>query len=437
MERAELGASLSVTLPQDRLDRDAVAIVSRLQREGYTAYLVGGCVRDLLLGGEPKDFDIGTSASPEECKEVFGRRCRLIGRRFKLAHIRAGAQIFEVATFRGPPEDQEVVNDSGFVVRANSYGTPEQDAISRDFTMNGLFYDPISGEILDHVGGQDDINAGTIRTIGAAQQRFREDPVRLLRAIKFSARLNLTLHEDIMAAAQETAPLVHDCPVARVTEEVFRIFETGHAAKALELMKELKVLDILLPEVASILLSAEERWIDAQQWLEQVDRMVKAHGVLPRESTFGLLVWPLVQPLLADCDPADQIDWGAAVSDWTQDAVIRMGIPLRHRHLLRAVANLMRRLTRSKKRPRKHSLVRTPALPVALSLMRIEFLLRGQHQGVYEEWARTLAEHHLTAAPVESRLEGNEPGRDQVKRGRSRRSRRRSKRNDSGVSAES
>lgn len=420
---------MSVTLPTERLDRDAVAIVSRLQREGFTAYLVGGCVRDLLLGGEPKDFDIATSASPEECKEVFGRRCRLIGRRFKLAHIRAGAQIFEVATFRGPPEDQEVVDDSGFVVRANSYGTPEQDAISRDFTMNGLFYDPISGEIHDHVGGQADIEAGTIRTIGDAQQRFREDPVRLLRAIKFSARLNLNLHEDIVAVAEDTAPLVHDCPVARVTEEFFRIFETGHSAAALALMAELNVLEALLPEVASVLLSEEERWPLAQAWLSHVDRLVAAHGVLPRESTFGLMIWPLVYPRLESQEMAQNADWGAAVSEWTYEAVIRMGIPLRHRHLLRAVANLMRRLVHSSKRGRRHSLIRTPALPVALSILRIEFLLHGKHQALYEEWASTLAAHQLSAAPIESRLEDSELGREHAKRGRSRRSPRKRQRN--------
>ncbi|MGB0591443.1 MAG: polynucleotide adenylyltransferase PcnB [Myxococcota bacterium] len=418
---------MSVTLPAEFLDRDAVSIVARLQREGYTAYLVGGCVRDLLLGGEPKDFDIGTSASPEECKEVFGRRCRLIGRRFKLAHIRAGSQIFEVATFRGPPEDQEVVDDSGFVVRANSYGTPEQDAISRDFTMNGLFYDPIAGEIHDHVGGQDDIKAGTIRTIGDAHQRFREDPVRLLRAIKFAARLGLNLHEDVAAAAEETAPLVHDCPVARVTEEFFRIFETGHAAAALKLMNDLDILDVLLPEVASLVLANSERWEHAMAWLEQVDRVVMAHGVLPRESTFGLMVWPLVQPGLDAEEMLQNGDWGGAVADWTYDAVVRMGIPLRHRHLLRAVANLMRRLTASKKRIRRHSLVRTPALPVALSIIRIGFLLTGKHQALYDDWVGTLTEHGLTAAPIEPRLEDKEFGRESGNRSRQRRRPRRRK----------
>jgi poly(A) polymerase len=430
---------VSVTLSAQFLDRDAVSIVARLQREGYATYLVGGCVRDLLLGGEPKDFDIGTAASPEQCKEVFGRRCRLIGRRFKLAHIRAGAQIFEVATFRGPPEDQEVVDDSGFVVRANSFGTAEQDAISRDFTMNGLFYDPITGQIHDHVGGQEDIRAGTIRTIGDAQQRFREDPVRLLRAIKFSARLGLSLHEDVVAAAEETAPLVHDCPVARVTEEFFRIFETGHAAAALNLMNELGILGALLPEVASILLSEPDRWDDAMRWLEQVDRLVRAHGVLPRESTFGLMAWPLVAPGLHSEDMAKHGDWGGAVADWTHDAVARMGIPLRHRHLLRAVANLMRRLTGSKQRIRRHALVRTPALPVALSLMRISFLLTGQYQALYDEWAATLAEHGLTAAPIEPRAEDAESGRGhggrrEQRRRPQRRSRRRNEQTDQASS---
>ena len=312
-------------------------------------------------------------------------------------------------------------------MRANSYGTPEQDAISRDFTMNGLFYDPIAGEIHDHVGGQDDIKAGTIRTIGDAHQRFREDPVRLLRAIKFAARLGLNLHEDVAAAAEETAPLVHDCPVARVTEEFFRIFETGHAAAALKLMNDLDILDVLLPEVASLVLANSERWEHAMAWLEQVDRVVMAHGVLPRESTFGLMVWPLVQPGLDAEEMLQNGDWGGAVADWTYDAVVRMGIPLRHRHLLRAVANLMRRLTASKKRIRRHSLVRTPALPVALSIMRIGFLLTGKHQALYDDWVGTLTEHGLTAAPIEPRLEDKEFGRESGNRSRQRRRPRRRK----------
>ncbi|MDP6944811.1 MAG: polynucleotide adenylyltransferase PcnB [Myxococcota bacterium] len=403
---------MSTALPHQLLDRDAVSIVSRLQRRGYTAFLVGGCVRDLLLGREPKDFDIATSASPEECKEVFGRRCRLIGRRFKLAHIRAGANIYEVATFRGPPEDQEVVDTSGFVVRANTYGTPEQDAISRDFTMNGLFYDPISGTIHDHVGGQDDIGTGTIRTIGDALQRFREDPVRLLRAIKFSARLGMTLHPDIVAVAEETAPLVHDCPVARVTEEFFRILETGHATASIRLMKDLGVLGDLMPEVATIVLADDERWSEAMTWLPQVDRLVRAHGVLPRESTFGLLVWPLVRQALQSEEMASHGDWGAVVADLTYDAVVRMGIPQRHRHLLRAVANLMRRLTRPSRRGRRSGMLRTPALAVTLSLLRIEFLLTGEHQPLYEEWTGELVTMGLSAAPIEPRLEDLHIGQD-------------------------
>ena len=399
--------ALARSFPMSSLDADAVSVVTRLQREGYVAYLVGGCVRDLLLGGTPKDFDIATSALPEQLKDVFGRRCRLIGRRFKLAHIRAGSKIFEVATFRGPPEEQDTAeDDSGFVVRANNYGTPEQDALSRDFTMNGLFYDPVAGNILDFVGGGEDISARRIRTIGDAEQRFREDPVRLLRAVKFAARIGLELDADIVAAAPVTAPLIHDCPVARVTEELFRVLETGHARRSIEVLRSLGVVEVILPEVAGVL-DESEGWDAAMRWLEQVDRVVRAHDTLPRESTFALLVWPLIRTAIMSQEEPASIDWGHLTADLIQEGAVRMAVPIRHRQLLRAVANVMRRLRFPMRRTRRGALLRTPALPVALALLRMDWLLGAGDElaATYDEWTQALAEFNVTAAPVEPRLE--------------------------------
>ncbi len=414
--------ALARSFPMDSLDGDAVSVVTRLQREGYTAYLVGGCVRDLLLGGTPKDFDIATSALPEELREVFGRRCRLIGRRFKLAHIRAGAKIFEVATFRGPPEDQDTEDDSGFVVRANNFGTPEQDAQSRDFTMNGLFYDPVAGTIIDFVGGSEDIAAGRIKTIGDAEQRFREDPVRLLRAVKFAARIGLELDQDIIDAAPITAPLIHDCPVARVTEEIFRVLETGHAERTIAVLRRLGVIDVVLPEVAGVL-DESDSWDAGMAWLAQVDRVVRAHDTLPRESTFVLLTWPLISAVITSQEDAGRLDWGRLTADLIQEGTVRMAVPIRHRQLLRAVANIMRRLRYPNRRTRRAALLRAPALPVALALLRIEWLMGGDPSlaETYEDWAEALQRFRVTAAPVEPRLEetgfahepdaGRRPGR--------------------------
>ena len=166
--------------------------------------MVGGCVRDIILGRTPKDFDVATSATPNEVRGLF-RNCRIIGRRFRLAHIHFGSKIIEVATFRGGDvneDDADAVAEEGdrLIIRANNFGTPEQDAESRDFTINGLFYDPIEQKLIDNVNGYVDVSAHMIRTIGDPDIRFQEDPVRILRGIKFAARLGFELHPDTLAA---------------------------------------------------------------------------------------------------------------------------------------------------------------------------------------------------------------------------------------------
>jgi poly(A) polymerase len=390
------------------IDPDAVDVVSHLQSEGYVTYLVGGCVRDLLLDLSPKDFDIATTASPEECKAVFGRRCRLIGRRFKLAHIRSGREIFEVATFRGRPEDQDA-DTEGFVVRANTYGSPAEDAASRDFTINGLFYDPVAHLIHDFVDGRRDVDRRLVRTIGDAEQRFREDPVRILRAIKFSGRIGLELDEPIRIAAAEVAPHIHDCPVARVTEELFRLVESGHAARTLSVMRELNVLQIVLPEIHEALGAVEELWPEWEAWLGQMDRQVRAHGALPRDSIFTLLIWPVIWARLQANEAPEHIDWGALAFQTILAGALRMSLPVRHRHTLKMTANVLRRLLYPTKRQRRAPILRSPALPLALTILRMRHVLGDTSVApIYEHWASGLEEANIWAAPAAPRkLEPN------------------------------
>ena len=407
---------------RDYIDPDATEIVSRLQREGFETYLVGGCVRDLLLDLSPKDFDIATTASPEECKRVFGRRCKLIGRRFKLAHIRSGREIFEVATFRGRPEDQVADDESGFVVRANTYGSPAEDAISRDFTINGLFYDPIAHLIHDFVDGRSDVESRLVRTIGDAEQRFREDPVRILRAIKFAGRIGLELDPPIVIAAQEVAPHIHDCPVARVTEELFRLVETGHARRTLSLMRDLGVLAVVLPEIQEALDTDAELWTHWEAWLGQLDRQVRAHGVLPRESTFVLMIWPVIWRRIMTHEDPGQEDWGALAFETILPGALRMSLPVRHRHMLKATANVARRILYPRKRQKKRSILRSPALPVALSVLRMRFTLGDQDiVSTYEHWARMLEDENVRAAPCPPRRSAAErqASPDRHRRGKS------------------
>ena len=402
-------AAVSRTLPAARIDPGALSIVKTLQREGFTAYLVGGCVRDLLLDRAPKDFDIATEATPEELRGVFRRRCRIIGRRFKLAHVRAGATIFEVATFRGVPDDQETAaDDSGFVVRANTYGTPRDDAFSRDFTVNGLFYDPVAEQIIDHVGGLADVEARCLRTIGDTAQRFREDPVRLLRAVRFAAKLGLALHDDIVAAAPAAVELLDVCPPPRVAEEVYRLFETGTGRRARAIMRELGVLEAVLPELVGRAregVNAQEADEELDAWLAEVDRQVIIHGGVPRPDLFALLAWPVLAPLLPS-PPPSRGAWGDVADEAIKPLLKRLIIPVRHRQRLHGVANYLARFQQPPRRRPHLSPHRVGALPAALSVVRLRARLGWATEAelaAYEVWCAHANDVGVWAAPVEPR----------------------------------
>lgn len=237
-------------LDRSAIDPDADRVVRKLTRAGYKAYLVGGCVRDLLVGQTPKDFDVATSATPNEIRATF-RNSRIIGRRFRLAHVFFGAKIIETATFRANPRDED---DRDLLIRRdNVFGTEAEDARRRDFTINGLFYDVESEEVLDHVGGLADLDAKLVRTIGDPDIRFQEDPVRMLRAIKFAARLGFGFDEATWRALLRWRSEISKCSPPRLLEEVHRLLRGGAARRSFELMVETNVLAVLSPHVAGLL----------------------------------------------------------------------------------------------------------------------------------------------------------------------------------------
>jgi poly(A) polymerase len=210
---------------------NACKVVNRLQESGFAAFIVGGSVRDLLLGVEPKDFDVATSATPDEVRNLF-RSARLIGRRFRLAHVRFGREVIEVATFRGSAEqdsEHREVEAGGRVVRDNVFGSEAEDAERRDFTINALMYDPANETIRDHVGGYEDVRQRRLRLIGDPVIRYREDPVRLLRAVRFQVKLGLTLEPQTAGPMVSLAPLLNDIPPARLFDEILKLFLAGHA----------------------------------------------------------------------------------------------------------------------------------------------------------------------------------------------------------------
>ncbi len=242
--------SLDVT--KDRVDANALDVVGRLRRAGFQALLVGGCVRDLLLGAAPKDFDVATNATPEQVRRLF-RRARMVGRRFKIAHVHYGGEFVEVSTFRrrlATDEDGDHrAHPTGLILRDNAYGTLEEDAFRRDFTVNALYYGPHDNEILDFVGGIEDLRQHRLRFIGNPPERLREDPVRLLRALRFRAKLGFELDDGITRDAHRTAARLTAIPPARLFEEFTKLFLTGHAENTWQTIKASPVRGVLFPGV--------------------------------------------------------------------------------------------------------------------------------------------------------------------------------------------
>ncbi len=236
-------------MSSDILDRDAYSVVQKLHRSGYVSYFVGGCVRDSLLGQHPKDFDIATSARPRDLRQTF-RNCRLIGKRFTLAHVLFPQdKVIEVATFRQRPSEED--QEDGLIVQDNEFGTAESDAQRRDFTINALYYDPLKREIIDYCDGMSDVYHRVLRSIGDPQVRFREDPIRMLRAIKFAARLNLSFEPSLAAALRSERLECLKAARPRFSQEVVRMLQGGGARRSYELLEELGFLGLLIPELAA------------------------------------------------------------------------------------------------------------------------------------------------------------------------------------------
>ncbi|QSX39144.1 polynucleotide adenylyltransferase PcnB [Shewanella sedimentimangrovi] len=251
------GLSLSVvprnahTISRKSISENALKVLYRLNKAGYQAYLVGGGVRDLLLGMEPKDFDVVTNATPEDIKKLF-RNCRIVGRRFRLAHIVFGRDVIEVATFRGHhgEEDGDKIskaNAEGRLLRDNVYGDIDEDAERRDFTVNALYYDIADYSIRSYGGGMEDLNDGMLRLIGDPETRYREDPVRMIRAVRFATKLGMRIEDATAAPIRTLAPLLRDIPAARMYEEVLKLFFAGKAQANYQMMQDYQLFEPLFP----------------------------------------------------------------------------------------------------------------------------------------------------------------------------------------------
>ena len=287
-------------LARDRISRNAVNVVERLQKAGYQAYAVGGCVRDLMLDFDPKDFDVATSATPEQVRAEF-RNARIIGRRFKLVHVHFGREIIEVATFRANhPEiddednpQQSSRHESGRILRDNVYGSLEDDAQRRDFTINALYYDPVTERILDYAHGVPDIRNRQIRLIGDPTQRYQEDPVRMLRAVRFAAKLDFDIERHTAEPIKRLAPLLRDIPSARLFDEVLKLFLSGYAEHTFELLLQYDLFAPLFPAAGAALRQQPDYAgkLIRQALINTDDRIEQGKPVTPA-FLFAALLWP-------------------------------------------------------------------------------------------------------------------------------------------------
>ncbi len=341
----------------DRIDPDAANVVRRLKDSGHAAYLVGGCVRDLLLGLKPKDFDVVTSATPQEIKRRF-HNSRIIGRRFRLAHVFFGPKIIETSTFRANPREMEDDDNDGaapesgdlLIRRDNVFGTPEQDARRRDFTINGLFYDIDAKQVIDHVQGLPDLETRLVRTIGDPDIRFREDPIRILRAVKFAARCNLTIEPETYRRMMEHRQEIAKCAQARVSEEFYRLLRGGAAKRSLELLVEMDLLELLVPELARGLKGEpaddEATLRRARLWsyLAALDRSTAARPVAPSNAL--ILAALLLPPLRDSLDPDSNgvRDVGQMVAQAIAPALERLRPSRRDSELARQILLALRHL---------------------------------------------------------------------------------------------
>jgi len=324
---------------EDRIDPDAAKVMRRLVKGGYEAYLVGGGVRDLLVDITPKDFDVATSARPDDVRRLF-RNSRIIGRRFRLVHVLfGGGKVIETATFRRAPQQADNDSEDLLIRTDNVFGDAHEDALRRDFTINALFYDLEHHVVLDWVGGMPDIGRRTVHTIGDPSVRFREDPVRILRAIKFSARLDFGISPEVYDAMVECRAALARAAKPRLFDELLKLLRCGSAHRALWLMWEIGLLDVLLPELSTYLADQPEEEDTLWRLLDAVDTVTRERGPLDDVVLVTIL---LAEPLKEACNGArDRVD---AAYRFLEAIVDRLNVPRRIAEPVRRVVAILPRI---------------------------------------------------------------------------------------------
>ncbi|PCJ93731.1 MAG: poly(A) polymerase [Porticoccaceae bacterium] len=288
-------------LSPQKISSGARKVVEQLSRDGYQAYLVGGCVRDLMMELKPKDFDVATDATPEQVKQLF-KRSRIIGRRFQIVHVRMGPEIIEVTTFRAHHTDKKIHRDKaqrsakGMLLRDNIFGSIDEDASRRDFTMNAFYYRPQDNSVYDYANGLPDIEQRLIRIIGNPTDRYREDPVRMLRAVRFAAKLGFKLEENTANAISKTYQLLADIPPARLFDEVLKLLINGHALATFHLLRQYQLFGILFPATEDALAKDPGYYLRfVEQALTNTDKRIRSGKHVTPAFLFAALLWPALK----------------------------------------------------------------------------------------------------------------------------------------------
>lgn len=370
-------------LDEDAIDSDAAKVVRRLERAGFQAYLVGGCVRDLLLSGRPKDFDVATSARPDDVRSLF-RNCRIIGRRFRLAHVLfGGGKVVEVATFRRNPTEADSDEDDDLLIRSdNVFGEAHEDALRRDFTINALFYDLDRRQVLDWCGGMPDIQRRTIRTIGEPAVRFREDPVRILRAIKFAARLDLGIDPAVYDAMVGSRGELARAARPRIFEEILRLMRMGGSHRSMWLMWEMGAMAILMPELSAFLDDDEATDGGSIRFFKKmslIDQRTRETGALDDVVLMTALFY----------DPLEEAAHGVrdlmgAVNDFLDPVIDRIAMPRRIADAIRRIMFMVPRIMAGK----IGRFARTDLFLPALDVAELVLAARGQSTSAIEALRR-------------------------------------------------
>jgi len=331
-----------------------------LNSAGFKAYLVGGGVRDLLLGREPKDFDVATNASPEQVRGVF-RNCRLIGRRFRLAHVHFGREIIEVATFRGTQEDSdatEIGSDDGMLMHDNVYGTIEEDALRRDFSINALYYNLEDFSVLDYAGGLADLEKGVLRLLGDPETRYREDPVRMLRAVRFAAKLGFRIESASETPLTKMGGLLRSVPAARLFEEVLKLFMGGTAVQAFEKLRHYNLFFELFPETDDCLAHEENAFpiTFVVRGLHNTDLRVREGKPVTPAFLFAVLLWEPVrrlEELLSAAGESHAIAMQQSAAEVIGRQIRQISIPKRFSIPMREIWQLQHRFQHRGKRAKR------------------------------------------------------------------------------------